>query len=132
VKARLCEQHHGGLQEPGLTERRPSIERALTLDTEEAMKTLKIVSIALATLALSSAAMAHGWERASYHERGHERARVLRCDARRDMQPVVYYTDRYAPRYQQPRCAAPVVYVQPRANIGIGLPGVHVNLNFGL
>ena len=82
------------------------------------MKTLKVGLLALSTLALSSAAMAHGWDR------GH---RESRHDYRHEVRYEQRHEDRYAGRYG---CEAPtrVVYVQPRVAVR---PGVRVNVSFG-
>ncbi len=106
------------------------------------MKTLKTALIALSTLALSSAAMAHGWERPRYEGRWERRAEL------REARYELRHEDRYAGRYgYAPVCAAParVAYVQPRVVVAAPVvleprvnlqarvaPGVHVGLSFGL
>lgn len=96
------------------------------------MNTVKVSLIALGSLALSSAAMAHGWDRGR---------REFRHEARYEER----HEDRYAGRYgREERCAEPVrvVYVEPRPRVAIVeprvvlqgrvAPGLRVGISFGL
>ena len=90
------------------------------------MKALKISLIALSTLALSSAAMAHGWQR------GHrENRREVRYEERYEQRHEERREDRYEGRYgRETRCESPerVAYVEPRIEVR---PGVKVRVTFG-